>query len=451
MKKRLTISSFLVLMLLIISQIIWIIRVSERDKARFRDELSFLINNIVKYQATKQTFKLFNIDSESPSITLERVNPDSITDNTKSYGSYETDQYEYNKSISSFLEEAMTEMLFASDTLDLIAIESLFQRNFSHFTEISAYSFSIKEKEKTVDSLYVGSNAIQQLNDTSKGVYITVPLGTSGTYRFNSHFIFKPATATQQLTILVIISGLAVIAVALILFILLNQLQRKILRLNIQEKRVRGIIHDLKSPLSYIYSMLSLFEMKEESSLLIEGKKRAKGLSDNIERMLSEIKLNAKRDAAIQREPYDLEWHCREITDELQLIYQEKEITIKFNISQETKTIYVDPFYFNSCLRNLLDNAIKYSGNKPIISVTSKKEKNNINIAVADNGSGIPKMDQDKVFSEFFRSSGESSIKGYGIGLSSVRQIVKAHSGKIKLESEEGKGTVFSIIIPDKQ
>lgn len=309
----------------------------------------------------------------------------------------------------------------------------------------------IKEKEKTVDSLYVGNSAIQKLNDTTKGIYITVPLGTSGTHLFNSHFIFKPSTATQQLTILVIISGIAVIAVALILFILLNQLQRQIIRLNLQEKRVRGIIHDLKSPLSYIYSMLSVFELKEESNFLTEGKKRVKDLSDNIERMLSEIKLNEKREATIQREPYNLECHCREIIDELQLIYEEKEITIKLNFSQDTMTIYVDPFYFNSCLRNLLDNAIKYSGDKPIILVTSRKEKNNINIAVADNGSGIPKRDQDNVFNEFFRSSGESSVKGHGMGLYSIKQIVKAHSGKIKLDSEVGKGTVFSIIIPDKQ
>lgn len=451
MKKRLTIFSCLVLILLIFTQVIWIIQVSERDKVRFRDELSFLINNIVKYHATKQSFKLFNIDSESPSITLEKVNPDSITANTKSYGSYETDQFEDNKSISNFLEDAMTEILFASETLDLIAIDSLFRRNFSHFAEISAYFFSIKEKEKTVDSLYVGNSAIQKLNDTTKGIYITVPLGTSGTHLFNSHFIFKPSTATQQLTILVIISGIAVIAVALILFILLNQLQRQIIRLNLQEKRVRGIIHDLKSPLSYIYSMLSVFELKKESNFLTEGKKRVKDLSDNIERMLSEIKLNEKREATIQREPYNLECHCREIIDELQLIYEEKEITIKLNFSQDTMTIYVDPFYFNSCLRNLLDNAIKYSGDKPIILVTSRKEKNNINIAVADNGSGIPKRDQDNVFNEFFRSSGESSVKGHGMGLYSIKQIVKAHSGKIKLDSEVGKGTVFSIIIPDKQ
>jgi hypothetical protein len=74
--------------------------------------------------------------------------------------------------------------------------------------------------------LYFGKNSTQQLNDTTKGVYITIPLGTSGTYRFTSHFIFKPTTATQRMTALVAMSVVAVVAVAFILFVLMYQLQR---------------------------------------------------------------------------------------------------------------------------------------------------------------------------------------------------------------------------------
>ncbi|WP_148038824.1 hypothetical protein [Proteiniphilum sp. X52] len=102
--------------------------------------------------------------------------------------------------------------------------------------------------------MYFGKNRIQQLNDTTKGVYISIPLGTSDTYRFVSHFIFNPTTATQRMTLLVVISGVAVVAVALILSVLLLQLGRQINRLHLQEKRVRSIIHNLKSPLAYIYA-----------------------------------------------------------------------------------------------------------------------------------------------------------------------------------------------------
>lgn len=222
------------------------------------------------------------------------------------------------------------------------------------------------------------------------------------------------------------------------------------LRLQSQETRIRGIVHDLKSPLSYIYSMLGLFEMEGGNNLLAEGKSRVKRLSDNIERMLSEVKLNEKKGAALQRESYNLEQHFRDISADLQLIYKEKEITTTVFIEPEARTIYVDPFYFDSCLRNLLDNAIKYSGKTPVIRLTAKKEKNKILIAVADNGTGIPKKEQRRIFTSFFRSPLQSSVKGHGIGLAFVKQIVKAHGGKIQLESEPGKGSVFTISIPDK-
>lgn len=451
MKKRFAISALMVLFLLIASQILWIRQVAERDKNRFKEEVNASISDIVKYQATKQTFNLFGANPESPSITLERALPDSTSSNRKIYGSLETINYKRNSSLSNFLEAALTERLFEKNKLDLQTVDSLFRNNFLHASELSAYTFKIQEKYKTTDSLYFVTNATQQLNDTTKGVYITILLGTSGTYRFVSHFIFKPTTATQRMTVLVVISGIAVVAVAFILFVLLFQLRQQMNRLHSQEKRVRGIIHDLKSPLSYIYSMLGLFEMKEENTLLAEGKSRVKRLSDNIERMLSEVKLNEKKSAALQWGAYDLAQHCREISDDLQVIYKEKKITMTFTIEPEASTIYVDPFYFDSCLRNLLDNAIKYSGNAPVIAVTTGKEKNRILITVADNGMGIPKKEQRRIFSAFFRSPRQSPVKGHGIGLSSVQQVVKAHGGKIKLESEEGNGTVFTISIPDKQ
>ena len=87
MKTRFAISALIVLVLLIVSQTIWIIQVAERDKSRFKDEIHTSINDIVKFQATKQTFDLYNINPQSPSITLERVQPDTISANTKSYGS----------------------------------------------------------------------------------------------------------------------------------------------------------------------------------------------------------------------------------------------------------------------------------------------------------------------------------------------------------------------------
>ncbi len=455
MKKRFAIFVFFVLFLLIVSQLVWVNQVLERDKSRFKEEVKASINDIVKYQATLQTYNLFDIDSESPSITIETVNSNTVPDDIKIYGTYEPTKYQRESTISGFIESAMAEKLLEKESLNLQIIDSLFRDNFQYAPELLVYSLKTMKNNETTDSLYFGNNAIKQLNDTTKGVYITTPLGTSGAYRFVSHFIFKPTTITRRLVGLAVMSAIAVVAVAIILFSLLSQLQQQIYRLQSQEKRVRGIVHDLKSPLSYIFSMLGLFEIEEKDEekigLIADGKSRIKRLTDNIEKMLTDIKLNEKKKVVLQRQFYDIEKSCREIIKDLQVIYSNKNITIDFEIAEKAQTVYVDAFYFDNCLRNLLDNSIKYSHNNPVIKVAAQKEKNNTFISVTDNGKGISKRDQRHIFSSFFRSRNATSEAGHGIGLSAVQQIIKEHDGKIKLKSELGKGSEFIITLPDKK
>ena len=455
MKIRLAIFSLLVLLLLVVSQIVWVNQVAKRDKGRFKEELTIVVNDIVKHQATKQVYELYEIDSELPSITLEAIDPDSIPVNSKSYGSYEFTNYKEKASISKFIEAAMTEMLFEKNTINLQAVDTLFNNTFPFTNELSGYFFKMQKGDETIDSLLVGKNTTQLLNDTTTGVSITIPLGSSGTYRFVSNFEFRPSTMTRSMMAPVWLSGVAVIAVALILFMLLFRLQRQMVRLELQEKRTRGIVHDLKSPLSYLYSLLGFFEMDEKDQQkreqLTKGKSRIKRLSDNIERMLSEVKLNEQKSRTLLREPYDVEEHCNEIVDDLQTIYKEKEIEVSYAIEPDAKTIYVDAFYFDSCLRNLLDNCIKYSGNNPIITIAAKKAKKSISIAIADNGIGISKEEQRKVFDQFFRSNEQSSVKGHGVGLSFVKQVVNSHGGSITLDSVPGNGSIFTIYIPEKK
>lgn len=455
MKKRFAISAFFVLFLLIVSQLVWVNQVLERDKSRFKEEVEISINDIVKYLTTLQTYNSFGTNPETSTITIETVNPDTVPDNIKVYGNYETTKYERESTISGFIESVLAERLLEKEALNLQIIDSLFRDDFQYASELLAYSLKTTKKNETTDSLYFGNNAIRQLNDTTKGVFITIPLGTSGTYRFISHFIFKPSTITRRLVGLTTMSGIAVIAVAINLFYLIFQLKRQIYRLQLQEKQVRGIVHDLKSPLSYIYSMLGLFEMGEtdvqKNNLLADGKLRIKRLSESVERVLSEVKLNEKKNKALQWENYDIERNSQEIMSELRVIYDEKNIATNFNFAPNAKTLHVDPFYFDNCLRNLLDNAVKYSGDAPVITIAARKENNKTVISVADNGKGISKKEQRRVFDSFFRSPDTVREVGHGIGLSTVRQIIKAHGGKIQLKSEPGKGSTFIITLPAKQ
>ena len=101
-------------------------------------------------------------------------------------------------------------------------------------------------------------------------------------------------------------------------------------------------------------------------------------------------------------------------------------------------------------VHNLIDNAIKYSDKEPHVTVTTRTEAGYAILEVADNGIGIAKEDQKHIFEKFYRVSTGNvhNVKGFGIGLNYVSQVVALHKGKISLNSEPGQGSTFTISLP---
>jgi two-component system, OmpR family, phosphate regulon sensor histidine kinase PhoR len=120
------------------------------------------------------------------------------------------------------------------------------------------------------------------------------------------------------------------------------------------------------------------------------------------------------------------------------------------NLDAEFSLVNVDEVHFTNVILNLLDNALKYCKEKPNISVSTFNKKGNIFIQVLDNGIGIKKEDQKRVFEKFYRvpTGNVHNVKGFGLGLSYVKKIVEEHGGKITVESELNIGTTFEISIP---
>ena len=131
-----------------------------------------------------------------------------------------------------------------------------------------------------------------------------------------------------------------------------------------------------------------------------------------------------------------------------------KQVDMNIACEMENPEISVDPVYFPIVFENLIGNAIKYSGKNVKIDITCQEKGKWIEIRVKDNGAGIPPRSLKHIFEIYYRDPSirdDHSRKGFGIGLSFVYSVVKAHHGKIIVRSIVNVGTEFIIILPHRQ
>ena len=131
-------------------------------------------------------------------------------------------------------------------------------------------------------------------------------------------------------------------------------------------------------------------------------------------------------------------------------IKKAKDEKIHLDLQAEKVIVMADEVHFLNAIKNVIDNAVKYSGDDPEVWIRTMNQSNSIIIEVEDKGIGIDRKYHSKVFRKFFRvpTGDRHDIKGFGIGLHYVKNIVKLHHGSIALKSQPGDGTCFTINIP---
>ncbi|MFH2144273.1 MAG: HAMP domain-containing sensor histidine kinase, partial [Bacteroidota bacterium] len=130
--------------------------------------------------------------------------------------------------------------------------------------------------------------------------------------------------------------------------------------------------------------------------------------------------------------------------------FKENYGTINLDEIGEEVLISADKIHFTNLILNILDNSYKYAVEKPEISISKNIQKKDVMITFSDNGIGIKKEYLKKIFEKFYRvhTGNQHDVKGFGLGLNYVYHVVKAHGWKIKVTSTEGKGSIFTIVIP---
>ena len=211
--------------------------------------------------------------------------------------------------------------------------------------------------------------------------------------------------------------------------------------------------HEFSNPLAAI--KLGTEILKHYGDQMPEQKKqnqikRIESAMNTLTQLLEEIlTLGQAESVKLQcnRVQMDVVSFCQELLAALQFAAPEQHI-LTFSTEGEHRAAYLDEKLLCHLLKNLISNAIKYSPNGGVVSLTLYWEKDTICFRVQDQGIGIPTEAQPKLFEPFLRASNVGKIPGTGLGLAIVKQCVELHEGKINVESAVGQGTTFVVRLP---
>jgi len=226
---------------------------------------------------------------------------------------------------------------------------------------------------------------------------------------------------------------------------------------NMQKDFINNMTHEFKTPLSTIKIAADFFTrhsaVRQDERLHTYAriiKDQNERLNDQVERVLNIVRLE-QNNFNLKKESIQLGAVITHIVNNEQLRVQALGGSLELEIDSTTICIEADHFHFSNVLHNLLDNAIKYYREKPVIKVTLTQSEKGYCLRVRDQGIGIVREQQVNIFEKFYRipTGNVHNVKGFGIGLYYVKQICEAHGWTIKLDSEVGTYTEFSIFIPE--
>lgn len=270
--------------------------------------------------------------------------------------------------------------------------------------------------------------------------------------RFDNPFMILLKRIQWQL-----IFALVMIVVTTLAFIFLYRslLQQQKLA-ELKNDFIANITHELKTPISTVSVAIEALKnfdaikdaQRTKEYLDISGNELQR-LNLLVDKVLK-LSLLGKQQIVLQKENLSMELLLQEVLTSMKLQFGKQEAKVNLNTSGTNFTVQGDRLHLLSVLYNLLDNALKYSPEAPEIAVTLEETQKMIVLQVRDNGIGIAPANQSRIFEKFFRvpQGNTHNIKGYGLGLSYVQEVMQAHDGTIRVQSSEGAGSTFTVTLP---
>ncbi len=236
----------------------------------------------------------------------------------------------------------------------------------------------------------------------------------------------------------------------------LNQLIKQRQISLIKTDFINNMTHEFKTPIATINLALDaiknpkIIDDKEKVLRYLQMiKDENKRMHAQVENVLRISKLE-KKELDINKESANIHDIIEDAIEHVNLIVDDRNGTITTHFDAKRTSVLLNDVHFTNVIVNILDNAIKYSPEKPVIDIYTENVKDFVIVKIKDQGSGMSKVAQKKIFEKFYREhTGDlHNVKGHGLGLAYVKRIIEDHNSQIFVESEKGKGSTFIIKVP---
>lgn len=337
-----------------------------------------------------------------------------------------------------------------SDRIDTLLIDSLLKEELKNQLITTPCKFAVIEKNKN-DSLLAPEilHSKYKINLTPENVFIK-PKYLSLYFPNEQHFILK------TMWLILALSATLILVIILSFFFTVSTIFKQKRLSDIKNDFINNMTHEFKTPISTISLACEVLGDKSIDKKPEKIDNYVKMIGDENKRLgvlvesILQTAILDKGNFKIKLSSVNAHHIIEEVLNNVKLNIFKKGGQVTTVLGAIHPLIQADKIHLTNLLYNLIDNAIKYSENEPIIEVGTNENAHYFMLYVKDNGIGISKENQKKIFDKLYRvpTGNIHNVKGFGLGLSYVKAIAEKHNGKVEVESELNKGSIFTVYIP---